>query len=170
MSFNIEIKARCPDLDLCENRVHLLSNSLDGTDYQTDTFYHVPAGRLKLRESSLYGNFLIPYIRTDQIGPKRSDYSLLPINDLSATKNILEKMFGVLIVVQKIRQIYLHENVRIHLDQVTDLGSFVELEAVINSENLVDENQDKLERLIKHLQIGKDDFISVAYADMLLSP
>ena len=79
-------------------------------------------------------------------------------------------MFGEKIVVQKIRKIYLHENVRIHIDQVTNLGNFVELEAVIDSEDQVQENQNKLEQLIKHLQIGEDDFISIAYADMLLSP
>ncbi len=147
MSFNIEIKARYSDLNLCESRTLLLSHSLEGTDHQTDTFYNVPGGRLKLRESSLYGNFLIPYIRSDKSGPKRSDYSLLPVDDIATTKNILKKMFGERVIVQKIRKIYLHENVRIHLDQVTGLGNFVELEAVIDSEDQVKNNQKKLNNL-----------------------
>lgn len=169
MSFNIELKARCADLNAFEERVKQLPHTFDGLDNQIDTFYHVPKGWLKLRESSLYGNFLIPYVRPDKDGPKRSDYSLLPVNDIPATKNILKNMFGILIVVQKTRKIYLHENVRIHLDRVQNLGDFIEFEAVVKREATVIENQDKLDKLIEYFGIAEEDFIPNAYADLLQS-
>ncbi len=167
MSFNIELKARYSDLDLFEQNVLKLSHTFDGLDNQTDTFFKVPNGRLKLRESSLYGNFLIPYLRPDDSGPKRSDYSLLPVSDVPATKRILDKMIGTLLVVRKVRKIYLYENVRIHLDQVERLGDFVEFEAVVEQEADIPENQEKLKTLIRYFGIPESDFIARAYADLL---
>jgi predicted adenylyl cyclase CyaB len=169
MGLNIELKARCANLEDFENRVKQLSHKLDGHDNQTDTFYKVPAGRLKLRESSLYGNFLIPYLRRNESGPKRSDYSLLPVEDVPSLKELLQNMFGILIVVKKERTIYLHENVRIHLDRVEDLGDFIEFEAVVHDKGKVDENHQKLDNLIDYFKIKENDFIQNAYADMLLN-
>jgi len=168
MSFNIELKAHCADLDAFEERVKQLPHTFDGLDNQVDTFYPVPKGRLKLRESSLYGNFLIPYLRPDDSGPKRSDYSLLPVTDVLSTKRILNKMFDALLTVKKIRKIYLYENVRIHLDQVEKLGDFIEFEAVVKRESVVAENQKKLDKLIAYFGITEKDFVPVAYADLLL--
>lgn len=167
MSFNIELKANCSDLGLFEQKALKLPHTFDGLDNQTDTFFKVPNGRLKLRESSLYGNFLIPYLRPDNSGPKRSDYSLLQVSDVPATKRILDKMFGTLLVVQKVRKIYLHENVRIHLDRVKGLGDFIEFEAVVEKEAEISDSQAKLDKLIQYFDISKNDFIARAYADML---
>lgn len=167
MSFNIELKANCADLEVFEAKVKKLNHTFDGEDKQIDTFYHVPRGRLKLRESSLYGDFLIPYLRPDNSGPKRSDYSLLPVSDVPATKRVLEGMFGCQLVVKKIRKIYLHENVRIHIDLVEKLGSFVEFEAVVDNESDVEKNHEKVDDLIKYFGIAQKDFVSIAYADLL---
>lgn len=168
MSFNIELKARCADLEAFEKKTKNLDHTFDGLDKQVDTFYNVPKGRLKLRESSLYGNFLIPYLRADDSGPKRSDYSLLPVPDVAATKRILEDMFGPQLIVKKIRKIYLFENVRIHLDRIEGLGQFIEFEAVVENESEINSNREKLDQLIKYFGINELDFVSNAYADLIL--
>ena len=168
MGLNIELKALCANLKDFEQKIRQLSHTLDGHDRQTDTFFKVPAGRLKLRESTLYGNFLIPYMRHNESGPKRSDYSLLPVTDAPFLKKLLQNMFGILVVVKKERTIYLHENVRIHLDRVENLGDFIEFEAVIQEEALVNENHKKLDKLIAYFNIEENDFIHNAYADILL--
>ncbi len=169
MSFNIELKARCADLKAFEAKAQKLDHIFDGLDRQTDTFYNVPQGRLKLRESTLYGNFLIPYLRPDDSGPKRSDYILLPVSDVVATKRILDNMFGGQLLIKKTRKIYLYENVRIHLDQVESLGRFIEFEAVVKSEAEVDANRKKLDHLIKYFGVSKKDFVSSAYVDLILN-
>ena len=169
MSFNIELKAQCADLEAFEAKVKKLDHTFDGLDNQIDTFYTVPKGRLKLRESSLYGTFLIPYLRPDDSGPKRSDYSLLPVSDVTATKRILEDMFGSQLIVKKIRKIYIFENVRIHLDQVEGLGNFIEFEAVVENASEVNINREKLDKLIKYYGVNEKDFISSAYADLILT-
>ncbi len=167
MSFNIELKARCSNLDQFEQKALQLAHTFDGLDKQTDTFFTVPKGRLKLRESSLYGNFLIPYLRPDERGPKRSDYSLLPVSEVASTKYLLDKMFGILLVVQKVRKIYLFENVRIHLDRVKELGEFIEFEAVVEKETEISDSQTKLDTLIRYFGITKSEFIDRAYVDLL---
>lgn len=168
MGFNIELKAQCADLESFEEKAKLLPHSLDGHDKQIDTFFKVPEGRLKLRESSLYGNFLIPYVRENESGPKRSDYDLLPVKEVNSLKRILATMFGILIVVKKERTIYLHENVRIHIDRVENLGNFIEFEAVVESESHVEKNRDKLQNLITYFGLSPDSFVQNAYAEMLM--
>ena len=70
MSFlNVEIKAKCRDAGFI--RDYLLSNGAEfkGIDEQTDTYFNVSVGRLKLREGNIENN-LIYYERSDQPGPK----------------------------------------------------------------------------------------------------
>jgi len=169
MSFNIELKARCQNPDHLRKKVLQLPHKSEGRRQQIDTFFVTPKGRLKLRESSPGGCTLIPYLRDDITGPKRSDYSLFPVDEPESSKRILTKMFGVLIVVKKIREVYLFENVRIHLDYVEKLGTFVEFEAVVHDQKQVPANQKKLEWLIHYFDLKQEQFVPKAYADLLLS-
>ena len=167
MAANIEIKARCGDSDLIRARLNQLGVMTEGLDDQTDTFFDVPRGRLKLRESRLHGNYLIPYWRPDQHEAKQADYVLLPVTDVKACKELLSRMFGIKGVVKKQREVYLHQNVRIHLDEVQDLGSFIELEAVMQEENSLEANQQKIAEMIRLLDIRSADLIAGAYLDLL---
>ncbi|MGD9899432.1 MAG: class IV adenylate cyclase [Calditrichaceae bacterium] len=167
MSLNIEIKARFNDPELFKTKIAELQTTYAGRDHQTDTFFHVPKGRLKLRESSLYGNILIPYIRNDQAGPKKSDYTLIKIDDSQKTKDLLTHILGIRVVVEKEREIFLFENVRIHLDHVKFLGTFIEFEAVVEDDSEIDKNHQKIQDLLSHFNIQKDDLIPKAYADLL---
>ena len=167
LGINIEIKARCDDLELFKSRVLQLPVTFEGEDFQTDTFFKVPQGRLKLRESSLYGNKLIPYLRPDQDGPKQSDYELIPISDPQKIKDILNKILGIKGEVRKRRQIYIFENVRIHLDKVERLGNFIEFEAVIDDEKQLEFNNEKIQWLLKFFNIDSTHLIEAAYIDLM---
>ena len=43
---------------------------------------------------------------------------------------MLIKSIGIKVVVEKTRKIYFVDNVKIHFDEVENLGSFVEVEAI----------------------------------------
>ncbi len=167
MGTNIEIKARCPNLKKAESIVRDMNLPFMGKESQIDTFYNVPVGRLKLRKTQ-NGARLIPYFRDDAKGPRQSNYALLEItDDVNQLSNILKKMFGIRATVDKTRKIYLYENVRIHLDKVTQLGEFIELEGVVS---IVEEHAatlEKVEMLMELLEIKQDDLIIQAYVDML---
>ncbi|MBL7709922.1 MAG: hypothetical protein JNJ86_12680, partial [Chitinophagaceae bacterium] len=68
MSFlNVEIKARCADASFIRNYLLNQGAEFKGTDLQTDTYFNVTNGRLKLREGNIE-NALIWYERTNQAG------------------------------------------------------------------------------------------------------
>lgn len=132
---NIEIKARYPSLERARAICAELGAQSLGVDSQSDTYFCVPNGRLKLRRSSLHGDMLIPYLRPDQAGPKQSEYVAIPIQDSAATEALLARILGVELVVKKERELFLLGNVRIHLDRVQGLGNFFEFEAVYSGDD-----------------------------------
>lgn len=169
MSFlNIEIKAKCADATFIRN--YLLSNGADfkGTDRQTDTYFNVPTGRLKLREGNIENN-LIYYERDNQAGPKSSHFQLVKVEDANGLKEVLIKSNGVKVVVEKSREIYFIDNVKFHLDEVPGLGSFVEIEAGNIDANLSKEQlKEQCDFYLKEFGIKEEDLIEVSYSDMLL--
>ncbi len=167
MGKNIEIKARCKDLKKVRKLLKQLSARLEGIDIQTDTFFRVARGRLKMRESSLYGALLIPYVRTDSKGPKKSEYTLIQTPDVLKTKKLLSRILGVRGVVEKKREIYIYKNVRIHLDQVKNLGTFIEFEAVVSPHDNEYDSHSNIEHLMNYLHVKEKDLISGAYIDIL---
>ncbi|HEY5658783.1 MAG TPA: class IV adenylate cyclase [Myxococcota bacterium] len=165
---NIEIKARCRDLPAAREAARRVATRSVGVDRQVDTYFCTREGRLKLRESSLEGGQLVPYLRPDTNGPKRADYQVIPVADAAGLKALLTRILGVHRVVRKEREILLHENVRIHLDRVEGLGEFVELEAVFDGSAAGEaEQRRKVDRLMKALRIEAVDLLAGSYEGML---
>lgn len=165
---NIEIKARSDQQNTIREILKAKNADFRGVDHQIDTYFKVNIGRLKLREGQIE-NYLIHYQRENQEGPKQSDVTLLKSDPQSSLKEILTKALGVLVVVDKKREIYFIDNVKFHLDEVKDLGTFVEIEAIdgdgtIGKDKLLEQCQFFLDLF----KIAKEDLISVSYSDLLL--
>ena len=168
MRANLELKARCADLERARERAQALATVWIGTDEQTDTYFVTRTGRLKLRESSLSGAQLIPYFRPDERAAKRSDYQVIALEDGPALARMLGAMLGVHRVVRKRREIALYENVRIHLDRVEGLGTFLELEAVWDGgEGGRQAQERKLAFLRERLGVRDEDVIAGSYETLL---
>ncbi len=165
---NVEIKAR--SYDPSSIRKYLKSHNADfkGIDEQTDTYFNVPAGRLKLREGNIENN-LIYYDRSNQAGPKSSQFYLVKVDDAKGLKEVLTKSCGIKTIVRKRREIYYIDNVKFHIDEVPELGSFIEIEA---GSILVDKTEaellDQCNFYLKEFGVKEEDLISVSYSDMLL--
>ena len=165
---NIEIKAQCGDLAEARRTARALATEHVGVDRQVDTYFTTRSGRLKLRESSLSGGQLIPYLRPDQAGPKRSDYQVIPLPAPGETKRLLTALLDVHRVVEKEREIFLVDNVRIHLDRVAGLGEFVELEAVFDaSAEAEPRERAKVDALMAKLGIAAEDLLEASYEGLL---
>ena len=163
---NIEIKARCADLEKAEEKLTALGAGPAGTFAQKDTYFRVPEGRLKLRVIGPDDGHLIFYRRKDTPEPKRSDYEIAGTTDPEALGRMLRELLGAWVEVEKRREVWLWENVRIHLDEVEELGSFVELEAVTEEQG-VEESQQRVETLMRALEIGPDHLVACSYGDLL---
>jgi len=168
MPANFELKARCADLARTRERARAVATRWLGVDEQLDTYFATPAGRLKLRESSLSGAQLVPYLRPDAREARRSDYVVIPVPEPERTKALLAALLGVHRVVRKRREIALFENVRIHLDRVDGLGDFVELEAVWDGADAGEAEQGrKLAFLRERLEIRDADLVALSYEGLL---
>lgn len=163
---SVEIKARCRDRE----RIRLLLMESEAVfrweHEQSDIFYNVPRGRLKLRRCG-DTSLLIAYSRPDVAGPKLSRLDLCPVGDPESLDRVLRSTLGVRTIVRKLRALYTHENVRIHLDRVNGLGDFVEIEVLGKSGR---DNVRELRAVCGHwmekLGIEPVDLVDCAYADL----
>ena len=166
---NIEVKAQitADELDAVRERALQLASEPPQSLQQRDTFFAVSRGRLKLREFGDGSGELIFYERPDQAGPKPSSYVLSPSAAPSSLLAALSGALGVRGVVVKRRQVVLAGQTRIHLDEVEDLGYFLELEVVLRSDQSDAEGEEIAEQLCSQLRLRRDAFVSEAYIDLL---
>ena len=164
---NIEIKARCSNLEKVRKLLLKEGAVFIGLDHQVDTYFKVNQGRLKLREGNIE-NHLIYYERPDQEGPKGSNVTLYKPSDTKVIKDMLSKANGVLTIVNKAREIFFIGNVKFHLDLVKGLGSFMEIEAIGDDESGKNKLQEQCEHYMELFGIRSSELISSSYSDMLL--
>jgi homotetrameric cytidine deaminase len=165
---NVELKAIDPDparsLAVCRE----LGAEDRGVLHQRDTYFRVRSGRLKLREQEPGGAVLIQYDRPDSPVARESRYRLAPVPDPETLRAALDAALGTLVVVDKDRHLLMWEGVRIHLDTVRGLGSFVELEGVAPPESDLSAERGKVDGLRQALGVG--EVLRDSYSDRLLGP
>ncbi len=178
MNRNIEIKAVCDDLGRVRATAQELAAKAAGLEEQCDTYFKTARGRLKLRRRLLrtvgHGaeeeQFeLIWYQRPDSTTAKGSNYHLTRVIDGAELRRLLADGMGILVEVRKRRTVYLWRDVRIHLDEVEQLGSFIELEAIVDVSCDETSAHAKIDHLCEALEILPDQLIDVSYSDLLLS-
>lgn len=167
MHINYEFKAKCNNAAELELKLKQLGPLFIGTDHQIDTYFNVQNGRLKLREGTIE-NSLIHYHRTNEAGAKQSDVTLYQHQPGKSLKELLTKALGVKVVVDKKRKIYFIDNVKFHFDDVSELGSFIEVEAIdkdgaVGMERL----KEQCRFYINLFEITSDQFIAESYSDLL---
>lgn len=165
---NIEIKARSTDPGFI--REYLLDHHAKfiGSDEQTDTYFNVSKGRLKLREGIIENN-LIYYNRSNQADPKSSHFQLIKLEDPKAIKEVLSQSCGIKVIVHKKREIYYIENVKFHIDELEGLGTFIEIEAGnILADKTETELLEQCNFYMIEFKINTNDLVAESYSDLLL--
>ena len=75
---------------------------------------------------------------------------------------------GVRVVVEKLREIYFLDNIKVHLDEVGGLGTFIEIEAQGVEGSIAEEELlHQCKSLMRDFDIHESDLVSHSYADML---
>jgi len=164
--FNIEIKAKCNNLEKIRNILKNENALYKGLDHQIDTYFNAKIGRLKLREGNIESKLIYYNRLEDNKGSKESEIILFKNID-DDLKQILIKSNGIRVIVDKKREIYFINNIKFHLDIVKDLGEFIEIEC-IKKENLT--KADLVKQLNEYkikFEIKEKDLISESYSDLL---
>jgi adenylate cyclase class IV len=164
---NLEVKARLSSVAAAREVARRLATQHLGTQIQTDTYFRCPAGRLKLRTIDGGPAQLVWYVRPDQREAALSCYHLVEVPDGNALGQALTAALGTWIVVRKRREVFLHHNVRIHLDEVDQLGAFLEFEAVLGPDANEATCRARLEFLSHEFRLASADLLSDSYSDMV---
>jgi adenylate cyclase class IV len=164
---NIEIKARVEDLDSVAARAAKLASGPPTPILQDDTFFPCAAGRLKLRDFLDGSGELIFYRRANERGPKESFYVRSPTSSPDSLRESLSLAYGQLGRVKKHRTLFLIGRTRLHLDEVSALGTFVELEVVLEDKESSENGVREAQALMTTLNIGAAQLIDCAYIDLL---
>jgi len=185
MGRNIELKARVRnDFTAAHAAIQYLPAAYQGELWQRDVYFYCAErkknkdeepepGRLKLRGESLDGQVwdwsFIWYARPNVRKSKPSDYRIAPVAvpDPVALAETLDAAWGKYAEVDKHRVVYLYQNIRIHLDEVVNLGRFIEFEAMINLEDEQPVAHENLKRLMNLFQIEDGDLIEISYGDIM---
>ena len=165
----VELKAKIDNVDKVREKILKLNAEFIGKFRQIDTYFNVPKGRLKLREveGKPYAQ-LIYYERENIATPKKSEVFILEISNPEEFKEKTEKILGIKSVVDKVREVYVYRETKIHLDSVKRLGCFIEFEK--ETSDLEIENCRKfLEKMMEKLKIKRENLIELSYGELILN-
>src|SRR5258706_483628 len=149
---NLELKAKCPNQKAAMQIAEEIGARYEGILNQEDIYFKISPGRLKLR--IVNDNYeLIYYKRTNVKTARESEYEIFRVKNGKELLRELKKILPVTVIVKKQRELYIYQNVRIHIDTVSGLGKFLEFEAVCRNKKDVKEAPAKLKKLISDFNI-----------------
>ena len=167
MKRNIELKARCHDLSTARDAARGMGAEYAGILDQRDTYFVASHGGMKLRETTGQPAELIAYARDNSAAVRGSNYHVVSIPDPAALLAALTAALGIRGAVIKRRELWMWQGVRIHLDNVAGLDTFVELEAVMAPNESDEIGHQKVAALREQLKIADADLIGLSYSDLL---
>lgn len=166
MKKNLEIKYKPGNSREISYITGLLKNYSHTTEKQTDIYYKTIRDRLKLRIINDTEGSLILYNRAEKKNKRISKYTISKTKDFRELDFILRKQFRVLVTVIKKREIYIHKNIRVHIDTVKGLGKFIEIEIIYDD---ISKAKDLMNNLVTELNLDENKFIKVSYSDLLIN-
>lgn len=168
MPTNIEIKAIARNIVRQRALAEELSDIPAQVITQADIFFETKNDRLKLRIFDDAHGELIAYRRDHSEKPRASDYLITMTNEPRMLQRILSSTLAVVGEVRKTRTLFLVGRTRIHIDEVEELGAFIELEVVLRENETHDMGISTAYDLMQQLEIGKSDLLAKAYIDLIL--
>lgn len=136
---------------------------------QVDTYFRVPDGRLKRREvSSEAGEEPVEwffYHRENRAQPKICRFTIY--SEAQARARFGQAPPPLWVVVRKRRTIWVLGGVRVLVDEVDELGWFLEVQALVSPAQHVGVCHREIRRLLAALKPALGESIACSYADLL---
>ena len=125
LRYTVMLKARDRDSARSLSIMLQLGAEDRGHVHQLDTYFALPGGRLKLREQEQESE--LSYHAAGEEAAGSGSYRTAKVSDPVAVRGALAAKFGVLGVIEKSRRALLWRDVRVRLDDVRGLGTFISL-------------------------------------------
>jgi adenylate cyclase, class 2 len=156
----VEIKAKITDFTTIKNSLNNKGANFLRLSDEIDTIFGMPK-YLNAEHKVIEGGLIARIRQRDgkkilefkEIQRKNGGIELkMEISDIIAIKKFLEKLdFIEAFIIKKTRQIYTYNNFKVCLDDVDQLGRFIEIEKIVNSDNEKDEARNDCLKLLKEL-------------------
>ena len=171
----VETKLKIDYIEHIEERVKELSGEYKGEKTEIDLYFDHPgmqilSGGCALRVRDSGGKYMLTYK-----GPKKDDETTsrdeieIGIESASEMVKILGELgFYEICVIKKLRKTYHLEDLIITLDNVTDLGEFIEVEGKANNDEEFEEKKGEIFKLLKKLGLSTEAISQRSYLEMLL--
>ena len=166
---NLEIKYRIDDPDGIRDKLSGIPGvEFQYSHYQKDIYFNTKEVRVKIRLEDEKSPCLIQYYRENTDTLRESDFEITPLSDYQILLNELAQRVGILMEVEKQRELYLYKNVRIHLDNVESLGWFLEFEAMVSNENNLERCHSHVADIMEEIQPYLIEPQSLGYLELML--
>jgi len=172
----VEAKVRINDVEDMEKRIKEQGAEYKGTVKQADEYYDFPDMRIlnsggAFRVRAADRNYRVTY-KGCKKNEETTSRDEIEIGIESAEKmiKILENIgFIELCEIKKKRKVYLLAGLKISLDEVEGLGSFMEMEGLANSEKEYKEKKGEIFKLLDKLGVPSEDISQRSYMEMALN-
>ncbi|MBI1189689.1 MAG: CYTH domain-containing protein [Tepidisphaera sp.] len=162
---NIEIKCELRDIGLARATCRSLKATHILSFDQTDTYFRVPDGRLKRRETTGEPTEWIFYERANRAATRLSHFMIY--SEEQAKERYGSEPLPVWVVVKKRRELWMLGNTRIHLDEVEGLGTFIEFEALVSRDHNIARGHEAVATLREAFGPIMGEAIGLSYSDMV---
>ncbi|VVB92704.1 CYTH domain protein [uncultured archaeon] len=170
----IEVKARVDDARKMERAIIAMGATPMGIQDQADTYYNAPnrnfektdeALRIRVEEDAFL-TYKGP--KMDALSKTRQEFQTV-IKEPETMGNILSSLgFFPVATVTKRRKNYRLGDFFISLDEVRDLGSFIEVEIPVKNSKNYEEKVESILKIVEKLGISRTSTIRESYLEMIL--
>ena len=171
----IEVKAPVEDPKQMERSIIELGATPIGIEAQTDTYYNAPyrdfgktdeALRIRVEDGKATLTYKGP--KMDKVSKTRKEVQT-EIQDLDSMGNILSSLgFSPVATVSKKRKNFRIGDFNISLDEVRNIGNFIEIEITVKDSRNYQEKVESIFKFIAKLGIKRESTIRKSYLEMVL--
>jgi adenylate cyclase class 2 len=171
----IEVKARVEDPKRLERSIVEIGATPIGIENQADTYYNTSYRDFEKTDEALRirvqdGRYFLTYKgpKMDRVSKTRKEFQV-EINNADNMGNILGSLgFSPVATVIKRRKNYRLGDFFIALDEVRNLGNFIEIEMSAKDSKNYEEKVETIFKFIEKLGISRDSTIRKSYLEMII--
>jgi len=160
----VALRAKCEDVTAVRKKLLGIGAKPLDAFCQVDTYFNVPSGEMCLRVINGGRGFLV--YRPDKRAGDASEVFLAKIENPSELAALLKAALGIKCVIHRVREVYSWEDMRVYIDRISGLGSFVELQAKVGR-GVERERVPSLLEAMRKLGISETKFVDEPYSDLL---